>query len=110
MKDPLQDGQGCDYGPYCWHSSSLQSLNAILLSTLMSIKVNKVRVKQRTLCYYQNYVNKCLDVSKDCESYLNATILKKKATLYVTNNEGTQLRMNFTKPYIVFLLEEGTRG
>ncbi|KAJ8430028.1 hypothetical protein Cgig2_010957 [Carnegiea gigantea] len=77
---PLQDGRKCDYGPYYQHSSSLQSLNVIPSSTLTSILVKKVRVKQGTLRYQRNDENKYVDVSKDYENDLTATILEKVNT------------------------------
>ena len=76
----LENGQECGYGPYYRRSSSLQSLNAIPSSSLKSILVRKVRVKQGTLRYRRNDENKCVDVSKDYENYFNATVLEKVDT------------------------------
>ncbi|KAJ8430318.1 hypothetical protein Cgig2_028774 [Carnegiea gigantea] len=105
---PLQDGRECDYNPYYQHLDSLQSLNVIPSSTLTSILVRKVRVKQGTLCYHQNDENKYVDVSKDYEIYSNATILQKVNTKH-REPEIYLLRRNFTQPYTSFLLEEGIR-
>ncbi|KAJ8423893.1 hypothetical protein Cgig2_006230 [Carnegiea gigantea] len=77
---PLENGQECGYGPYYRRSSSLRSLNAISSSSLTSILVRKVRVKQGTLRYRRNDENKCVDVSKDYENYFNATVLEKVNT------------------------------
>jgi len=77
---PLENGQECDYDPYYRCSSSLQSLNAILSSTLTSILVMKVRVKQGTLRYRGNDENKLVNVSKDYESYFNGSVLEKVNT------------------------------
>ncbi|KAJ8427717.1 hypothetical protein Cgig2_022191 [Carnegiea gigantea] len=68
-RDPLQNGQECDYGPYYRRSSSLPSLNVIPSSTLTSILVKKVRVT--------NDKKKFVDKSKDYENYFNATVLEK---------------------------------
>ncbi|KAJ8425005.1 hypothetical protein Cgig2_025384 [Carnegiea gigantea] len=76
MEAPPENGQECSYGPYYQRSSSLRSLNAIPSSTLTSILVRNVRVKQGTLRYRRNDENKCVDVSKDYENYFNATVLK----------------------------------
>ena len=76
----LENGQECGYGPYYWRSSSLRGLSAIPSSTLTSILVRKVRVKQATLHYRRNDENKCVDVSKDYENYFNATVLEKVNT------------------------------
>jgi len=79
-KAPLENGQECGYGPYYRCSSSLQSLNVIPSSTLTSVLVRKVRVKQGILLYHWNDENKCVDVSKDSENYFNATVLEKVNT------------------------------
>ncbi|KAJ8426541.1 hypothetical protein Cgig2_002061 [Carnegiea gigantea] len=76
-KAPLENRRECGYGPYCRRSNSLRNLNAIPSSTLTSILVRKVRVKQGTLRYHRNDKNKCIDVSKDYENYFNATVLEK---------------------------------
>jgi len=76
----LENGQECTYGPYYRRSSSLQSFNAIPSSTLTSILVRKVRVKQGILRYRRNDENKCVDVGKDYENYFNATVLEKVNT------------------------------
>ncbi|KAJ8433641.1 LOW QUALITY PROTEIN: hypothetical protein Cgig2_026821 [Carnegiea gigantea] len=78
--DPLENGQECGYRPYYRRSSSLRNLNAIPSSTLTSVLVRKIRVKQGTLRYHRNDENKCVDVSKDYENYFNATVLKKVNT------------------------------
>ncbi|KAJ8435462.1 hypothetical protein Cgig2_021095 [Carnegiea gigantea] len=77
---PLQDRQECGYGPYYQRSSSLQSFNVIPSSTLTSILVKKVRVKQGTLPYRRNDENKCVDVSKNYENYFNVVVLEKVNT------------------------------
>ncbi|KAJ8432611.1 LOW QUALITY PROTEIN: hypothetical protein Cgig2_032892 [Carnegiea gigantea] len=61
---PLENGQECGHGLYYRRSSSLQILNAIPSSTLTSILVREVRVKQGTLRYRRNDENKCVDVSR----------------------------------------------
>ncbi|KAJ8426999.1 LOW QUALITY PROTEIN: hypothetical protein Cgig2_028204 [Carnegiea gigantea] len=76
-RTPLQNGRECDYGPYY---RSLQSLNVIPSSTLTSILVEKVRVKQGTLRSRRNDEKKCVDVSEDYENYFNATVLEKVNT------------------------------
>ncbi|KAJ8430766.1 LOW QUALITY PROTEIN: hypothetical protein Cgig2_017079 [Carnegiea gigantea] len=58
-------------------ASSLQGLNVIPSSTLTSILVKKVRVKQGTLHYHRNDEKKRVDVSKDYENYFNVTVLEK---------------------------------
>ncbi|KAJ8427403.1 hypothetical protein Cgig2_030697 [Carnegiea gigantea] len=73
---PLQGRRECDYRPYYLRSDSLQSLNAISSSTLASILVREVRVKQDR----RNDENKCSDVSNDYENYFNATVLEKVNT------------------------------
>ena len=73
----LQEERECDYGPYYQHSSYFRSPNAIPSSTITSIFVRKVRVKQGTLRYRRNDENKCVDISKDYENYFNATVLEK---------------------------------
>ncbi|KAJ8431209.1 hypothetical protein Cgig2_020320 [Carnegiea gigantea] len=77
---PLQDGQKCNYGPYYRRSTSLQSLNVTSSSTLTSILVKKVRIRQAKLHYRRNDENRSVDVSKDYENYFNATILEKVNT------------------------------
>ncbi|KAJ8430067.1 hypothetical protein Cgig2_028779 [Carnegiea gigantea] len=84
---PLENGQECSYRPYYRRSSSLRSLNAIPSTTLISILVRKVKVKQGTLCYYRNDKKKYDNVSKDYENYFNATVLKKVNTEPLTHFE-----------------------
>ena len=91
----LQDGRKCDYGPYYLRSDSLQSLNMIASSTLTSILVRKIRVKQWTLFYRQNEENKYADVSKDYENYFNVTVLE-KLILNVVALKHTLLGRNLT--------------
>ena len=104
----LQNGQECDYGPYYRRSSSLRSLNAISSSTLTSILVRRVRIKQGTLCYCWNDENKCTDISKD-SIITSMPLFLRSATLNVMEKKDIRLRMNFTQPYIDFLPKEGIR-
>ncbi|KAJ8423333.1 hypothetical protein Cgig2_021289 [Carnegiea gigantea] len=103
---PLENGQECGYGPYYRRSASLRSLTVIPSSTLTSILVRKVRVKQGTLRYRRNDENKCIDVSKDYENYFNATVLEKAHTEH-HGPEISLLMRNFIEPYTGFSLQEG---
>jgi len=51
-----------------------------LCSTLTSILVKKVRVKQGTVHYHRNDEKKCVDVNKDYEKSFNVTVFKKVNT------------------------------
>ncbi|KAJ8434538.1 hypothetical protein Cgig2_004304 [Carnegiea gigantea] len=72
-----REGKEKSSEPYYRRSCSLRSLNAIPSSTLTSILVKKVRVKQGTLRYRRNDGNKCVDVSKDYKNYFSAIVLEK---------------------------------
>ncbi|KAJ8422982.1 hypothetical protein Cgig2_025007 [Carnegiea gigantea] len=82
-----QDGRECDYGPYYRCLGSLQSLNVIPSSTLTSILVRKVRIKQGTLC----------------ETILMSLFLR-RSTSNVAKKKYILLMMNFIQPYIGSLL------